>query len=89
MLLGHFSMGKVQRESIVCESKFDDPISDTLIADLWAHGVWEPQFDTIFDVCVVDTYPLLYCSCPPQAVLQSAEVEKKKEAFCCLLSMPC
>jgi len=34
----------------------------TLIADLWVHGVWQPQVDILFDVHVVDidapSYPM-------------------------------
>ena len=53
--------------------------SETLIADLRVCGVWEPQVDAIFDVHVVDNDAPLYCSCSPQAVIQSAEVEKKRK----------
>jgi len=69
---------QVQKEPVVCESSFDDPSSETLIADLRVRGVWEPQVDTIFDVRIVDTDALSYSSHTPQAVIQSAEVEKKE-----------
>ena len=70
---------QVQREPVVCESSFDDPSSETLIADLRVRGVWEPQVDTIFDVRIVDTDAPSYSSRTPQAVIQSAEVEKKRK----------
>ena len=58
---------QVQKEPIVCESTIDGSTSETLIADLRVHGVWEPQGDAIFDVHVVDTDAPSYCSHSPQA----------------------
>ena len=72
---------QVQKEPIVCESTVDDSTSETLIADLGVCGVWEPRVDAIFDVHVVDTDAPSYCSRSPQAVLRSAEVEKKGSIF--------
>ena len=68
---------QVQKEPIVRESTIDDSTSETLIADLRVCGVWEPRVDAIFDVGVVDTDAPSYCSRSPQAVLRSAEVERK------------
>ena len=81
---------QVQKEPIVCESTIDDSISETLIADLRVRGVWELQVDAIFDVRVVDTDAPSYCSHSPQAVLWSAEVEKKGSIlYSSLSSTPC
>ena len=43
------------------------------------HGVWQPQVDVLFDVRVMDTDAPSYCDCSPQAVLGSAEAEKKRK----------
>ena len=65
------------KEPIVCESPSTDPSSVPLIADLRIHGVWQPQVDVLFDVRVTDVDAPSYCSRSPQAVLFSAEAEKK------------
>ena len=52
------------REPVVCESS-NDPSGVTLIADLQVRGVWQPQVDVLFDVCVVDTDTPSYCKCSP------------------------
>ena len=70
---------QVTKEPIVCESSFTDPSSVTLIADLRIRGVWQPQVDVLFDVCVTDVDAPSYCSRSPQAVLCSAEAEKKRK----------
>ena len=51
----------------------------TLIADLQVCGVWQPQVDVLFDVRVVDTDAPSYRGHSPQAVLGSAEAEKKRK----------
>ena len=51
----------------------------TLIADLRVRGVWQSQAYVLFDVHVVDTDAPSYRSRSPQAVLCSAEAEKKRK----------
>ena len=54
--------------------------SDTesgLIADLGIRGLWEPQVDALVDIRVVDTDARSYSNKSVQAVLSSAEQEKK------------
>ena len=51
--------------------------SDTLIADLYVCGAWEPQTKALFDIRVVDTDTWSCCACTPQDVLHTAEGEKK------------
>ena len=52
--------------------------NDTLIADLSICGVWEPQSDVLFDVCVVDIDAPSYHGRSLQNVSCSAEGEKKR-----------
>jgi len=49
----------------------------TLISDLQVHCVWQPEVDVLFNVRVVDTDAPSYHGHSPQAVLSSAETEKK------------
>jgi len=60
--LASLAWGQVTKESVVCESSPADPSNMTLIADLWVHGVWQPQVDVLFDVRVVDTDAPSYCA---------------------------
>ena len=55
-------------------SDADDP---GLIADLGVRGVWQPQSEALFDVCVVDTDAQSYISRSVADVLVGAEEEKK------------
>ena len=75
--LASLAWGQVTKEPVVCESSSIDPSSVTLIADLWIHGVWQPQVDVLFDVCVTDVDAPSYRGRSPQAVLCSAEAEKR------------
>ena len=68
----------VTKESIVHDNS--DGV-DTLIADLYARGVWEPQADALFDIRVVDTDAQPYRACTPQDVLHTAEGEKKHKCL--------
>ena len=72
-------IGQVQKEPVVCEEKMDDPSSETLIAYVRIHDVWQSQVDALFDVRVVDTDAPSYQSRSPQAVLRTAEVEKRRK----------
>ena len=76
--------GQVQREPIVCEVTVDGTCGEALIVDLWIRGVWQPQVDAVFDVCVVDIDAPSYRSRSPETVLCSAEVENKKYTAPCL-----
>ena len=47
-------------------------------ADLGVRGVWQPQTEALFDVCVVDTDAQSYAHRTVSAVLSTAEKEKRK-----------
>ena len=64
----------VHREPIIQDSSNEH---DALVADLGIHGVWQPQAEALFDICVIDTDAQSYQSHSPQSVLASAEAEKK------------
>ena len=68
----------VVREPIVQEAD-DSRGRPALIADLSIRGVWQPQTAALLDVCVVDTDTQSYASCTVDAVLCSAEQEKKRK----------
>ena len=53
--------------------------SETLIADLCVNGVWLPQAEALFDICVVDTDAQSYLHHNPGRVLLNAKVEKKNK----------
>jgi len=76
--------GQVQKEPVICEETVDS-CDDTLIGDLRARGVWQPQVNAVFDVRVVDTDAPSYRFQSPEAVLHSAKVEKKKYSATCLV----
>ena len=50
-----------------------------LNTDVRIRGVWQSQVDALFDVRVVDTDAPSYQSRSPQAVLCTAEVEKRRK----------
>ena len=77
--VGNLAWGQVTKEPIICESSPPDPSGVTLIVDLRVCGVCQPQVDVLFDVRVIDTDAPFYCSRSPQAVLSSAEAEKKRK----------
>lgn len=56
--LAFLAWGQVTKEPIICVSSLADPSGVTLIVDLWACGVWQPQIDVLFDVCVLLTLML-------------------------------
>eukprot|EP00731_Ephydatia_muelleri_P034031 Em0045g16a len=68
----------VVREPIVQEAD-DSSGRPALIADLSIRGVWQPQTAALLDVRVVDTDTQSYASCTVDAVLCSAEQEKKRK----------
>ena len=41
----------------------DDDKCGALITDLVVHGIWQPPFEAIFDIRVVDTDELSYYDC--------------------------
>ena len=50
-----------------------------LVADLGVRGVWQPQTEALFNVCVVDTDAQSYAHRTVSAVLSTAEKEKKRK----------
>ena len=52
---------------------------ETLIADLCARGVWEPQAMALLDIHVVDTNTKSYQSHFPVVMLASAKDEKNRK----------
>ena len=70
--LASLAWGQVQKETVVCEKKLDDPSSVTLIADVRVCDVWQSQVSVLFDVRGVDTDAPSYQSHSPQAVLRIA-----------------
>ena len=68
----------VLREPIVQEAD-DSSGRPALIADLSIRGVWQPQTAALLDVHVVDTDAQSYASRTVDAVLSSAEQEKKRK----------
>ena len=50
-----------------------------LIADLGIRGIWRPQTEALFDIRVVNTDAPSYVKCTVNAVLLTAEQEKKKK----------
>ena len=74
----------VIREPVVRDGDADSP---GLIADLGVRGVWQPQGEALFDVCVVDTDAQSYISRSVADVLVSAEEEKKSIDWLLRLAM--
>ena len=68
----------VVREPIVSEAD-DANGRPALIADLSVRGVWQPQTAALLDVRVIDTDAQSYASLTVDAVLCSAEQEKKRK----------
>ena len=66
----------VHREPIIQDSSNEH---DALVVDLGIRGVWQPQAEALFDICVIDTDAQSYQSHSPQTVLASAEAEKKRK----------
>ena len=56
----------------------EDGVS-ALVADLGVRGVWQPQTEALFDVCVTDTDTQSYAQRTVSAVLSTAEKEKKRK----------
>ena len=54
-------------------------IIPALIADLGIRGIWQPQTETLFDIRVVGTDAQSYVKPTVEAVLHTAELEKKKK----------
>ena len=65
------------KEPIVKDGTSSNPPSDSLIADLGARGVWQPQTTALFDIRIVDTDAPSYLTKSSEAVLKNAEREKK------------
>ena len=71
---------QVRCESIVSDSTVDHELAeDSLVAHLSVQGVWSPQAEVLFDVCVVETEVQSYLTHTPKSVLFGAEIEKKQK----------
>ena len=57
--------------------QLSDPPHEALIGDVSARGVWNPQSMAVFNIRVIDSDAPSYLSRTPDAVLLSAEREKK------------
>ena len=49
-----------------------------LIADLCVWGVWLPQAEALFDICIIDTDAQSYLGRSPTQVISVAENEERK-----------
>ena len=67
---------EVIKEPIVCDTGDDSP---ALVADLGVCGVWISQAEALFYVRVTDTDTASYVGGSVDAVLTSAEQEKKQK----------
>uniref|UniRef100_A0A1X7SDI6 Uncharacterized protein n=1 Tax=Amphimedon queenslandica TaxID=400682 RepID=A0A1X7SDI6_AMPQE len=61
----------------VKEPVVNDDGSGSLVADIAARGVWQPQVTTLFDISVIDSDASFYLQKPPISVLKTTEKEKK------------
>ena len=61
------------------KSAHDDNSGEVLIADLCVWGVWLPQAETLFNICIIDTDAQSYLGQSPTQVLSVAENEKKRK----------
>ena len=68
---------QVIREPVVWEG---DPASDDpgMYLDLGIRGVWQPQVEALFDICVIDTDAPSYQQRSPVSILEIGAVEKKR-----------
>ena len=69
---------EVTREPVVREADETRGIS-ALVGDLGVRGVWQPQAEALFDIHVVDTDAQSHAHCSVNAVLATAEKEKKRK----------
>ena len=69
---------KVTKEPVVREP---DEMRNlpALVADLGVRGVWQPQTEALFDIRVIDTDAQSHAERSVEAVLTSAEKEKKRK----------
>ena len=61
------------------KSAHDDNSGKVLIADLCVQGVWLPQAEALFDICIIDTDAQSYLGQSPTQVISVAENEKKRK----------
>ena len=78
---------EVVREPVVREADETSGIP-ALIANLGVRGVWQPQSEALFDICVVDTDAQSYACRSVSAILSASEREEK-EVFSCSKSTAC
>ena len=67
----------VVREPMLRKADDNDELL-ALVADFGVRGIWQPQAEALFDVCVVDTDAQSYAHRPVKDVLAAAEREKKR-----------
>lgn len=68
------------KEPVIREATSDQ---ESLIGDISARGVWQPQATAVFDIRVIDSDAPSYLSKPVESVLTTAEREKLKYNAAC------
>ena len=68
------------KEPVIREATSDQV---SLIGDISARGVWQPQATAVFDIRVIDSDAPSYLSKPVESVLTTAEREKLKYNAAC------
>ena len=74
--LSALAWSMVRREPIVRDANVDTN-APALIADLAVRGLWSPQTEALFDICIVDTDARSYGGLSPITILSNAEKEKR------------
>ena len=74
--LSNMLWNSVRREPVIRDASAENT---GLVADLMIRGAWERQIEASFDIRVTDTDALSYQTRSPEAVLKSAEKEKKNK----------
>lgn len=73
------------KEPVIREATSDQ---ESLIGDISARGVWQPQATAVFDIRVIDSDAPSYLSKPVESVLTTAEREKLKYNAAVSLDIP-
>ena len=68
---------RVEREPVVHEATNTN--ADIFIADLCVCGMWQPQYDALFYILVLNSDAKLYLDHSPITVIKAAEVVKKRK----------
>lgn len=75
--LAALAWAKLRHETVVVNT--GDQHGETLTPDLCVRGVWLPQAEALFDICVIDTDAHSYLCHTPSRVLLNAQVERKNK----------